>query len=181
MQLLDDVDVAALRRYVFLIFRYFIWNSCTQTTSFLNDYHHLVGQETDEYDFRDFRWAKLERLRRTPWIAADAAYDEALLEDKSSGVDTAVTQDDYDSRVPCPSPVLDAMYIENNPLSYASNTRWPVENPSIDATTTDGAPSNMPLGADENQYGEFPAQGSEFWGTFIPGDLFWPLDEFQNW
>ncbi|KAF3395488.1 hypothetical protein DPV78_009190 [Talaromyces pinophilus] len=172
MQLLEDVDVAALR-------------------SFLNEYHHLVGQETDEYDFRDFRWAKLERLRRAPWIAANATHDEALLEDKSGGVETAVTQDGYDSRIPSPSPRLDAMYVENNPLSYASNARWPVENANTDPTTTNTAPSNIALDADESHYEDVLTQESESWSTlnefeipgstFIPGDLFWPLDEFRNW
>ncbi|QGA18553.1 hypothetical protein EYB26_006238 [Talaromyces marneffei] len=54
-------------------------------------------------DSHDFRWAKLEGLRRAPWIVANAAHDEALLEDKSGGVDTAVTRDGYDSRAPSPS------------------------------------------------------------------------------
>lgn len=167
------------------------WRSCTKNSSFLNEYHHLVGQETDEFDFRDFRWAKLERLRRAPWIAANAAHDEALLEDKSGGVDSVATQDGYDSRVHSPSPRLDAMYIESNPLSYASNMRRPVENPNTDPTTTVTVSSNIPLEVDEGHYGDVLTQGSESWSTlnefeipgstFIPGDLFWPLDEFRNW
>jgi hypothetical protein len=109
------------------------------------------------------------------------------------GVDTGVTQNDYDSWVPSPSPRLDAMYIENNPLSYASNTRWPVKNSNTNTNTdtdTDTGPSNLALEADESLYEDGLTQGSESWSTlnefaipgstFIPGDLFWPLDEFRD-
>lgn len=83
------------------------------------------------------------------------------------------------------------MYVENNPLSYASNARWPVENANTDPTTTNTAPSNIALDADESHYEDVLTQESESWSTlnefeipgstFIPGDLFWPLDEFRNW
>lgn len=83
------------------------------------------------------------------------------------------------------------MYIENNPLSYASNTRWPAENENHNTTAdTNTAPSNIALEADESHYADVLTQDSESWSTmnefeipgstFIPGDLFWPLDEFQN-
>ncbi|CAK7199499.1 hypothetical protein SEUCBS139899_002179 [Sporothrix eucalyptigena] len=66
--------------------------------AFYSEYR-LVGQEPAEYDFRDFRWAKLERLKRLN--AGDTAgsermvHDEALLEyngdnaDNNSSTDTA--------------------------------------------------------------------------------------------
>ncbi|CAK7213518.1 hypothetical protein SBRCBS47491_001827 [Sporothrix bragantina] len=51
--------------------------------AFYSEYR-LVGQETAEYDFRDFRWAKLERLKRgvRPADGNDLtmANDESLLE-----------------------------------------------------------------------------------------------------
>lgn len=69
--------------------------------------------------------------------------------------------------------------------------RRPVENPNTDPTTTVTVSSNIPLEADEGHYGDVLTQGSESWSTlnefeipgstFIPGDLFWPLDEFRNW
>ncbi|EEA26525.1 hypothetical protein PMAA_075930 [Talaromyces marneffei ATCC 18224] len=55
--------------------------------------------------------------------------------------------------------------LENNPLSYASNTKWPVENPNT-ITDTDTGPSNIPLEADESNYGDALAQGSQSWSTF---------------
>ncbi|KIW06670.1 uncharacterized protein PV09_02376 [Verruconis gallopava] len=44
--------------------------------------YRLVGQEPAEYDFRDFRWAKLERLRRGAKSIVNIARDESLLEFK---------------------------------------------------------------------------------------------------
>ncbi|KAH8810671.1 hypothetical protein F5884DRAFT_780061 [Xylogone sp. PMI_703] len=63
--------------------------------------YRLVGQDAAEYDFRDFRWAKLERLRRGARLSTNAAHDEALLEYKVGG-ETA-------SPSAAPSPRLDAM------------------------------------------------------------------------
>ena len=160
--------------------------SRTKPSRFLNEYHHLVGQETDEYDFRDFRWAKLERLRRAPWIAADAAHDEALLEDKSAGeIDTtAVAQEECLSRVPSPCPRLDATYVENKSLSYASNTHWPVEKNSHTAhpSTANTAASNIEFGADGSHYEDFLTECSGSWSPWnefgVPGSIFIPGDLF---
>lgn len=67
--------------------------------------YRLVGQDVAEYDFRDFRWAKLERLRRGARSSTNAARDEALLEYKVRG-ETATPS------AP-PSPRLDAMDVRN--------------------------------------------------------------------
>ena len=39
-----------------------------------------MAQDTAEYDFRDFRWAKLERIRRGARTSTNPANNEALLE-----------------------------------------------------------------------------------------------------
>ncbi|KIX07462.1 uncharacterized protein Z518_02115 [Rhinocladiella mackenziei CBS 650.93] len=56
----------------------------TDFTAFRSEYR-LVCQDPAEYDFRDFRWAKLERLRRGVRPSTNAGRDEALLEYESGG------------------------------------------------------------------------------------------------
>ncbi|KAF4467002.1 Transcription factor [Fusarium albosuccineum] len=68
--------------------------------------HQLVGQDAAEYDFRDFRWAKVGRLRRGASSTANMARDEALLEYKE-GEETAVPS-------AMPSPRLDAMDVSHS-------------------------------------------------------------------
>ncbi|KAF4969968.1 hypothetical protein FZEAL_10134 [Fusarium zealandicum] len=48
-----------------------------------------VGQDAAEYDFRDFRWAKVERLQRGASSVSNMAHDESLLEYKED-VDTSI-------------------------------------------------------------------------------------------
>ena len=64
-----------------------------------------AGQDAAEYDFRDFRSAKLERLRRDARSSTNAAHDEALLEYMVGG-ETATPS-------AATSPRLDAMYVHN--------------------------------------------------------------------
>ncbi|KAF5026819.1 hypothetical protein F66182_1103 [Fusarium sp. NRRL 66182] len=66
----------------------------------------LVGQDAAEYDFRDFRWAKVERLQRGASSTTDMARDEALLEYRE-GRETTVPSI-------APSPRLDAIYTSNS-------------------------------------------------------------------
>lgn len=47
--------------------------------------YQLVGQEATEYNFHDFRWARLERLRRGTASSANVALDESLLEYNPGG------------------------------------------------------------------------------------------------
>lgn len=68
--------------------------------------YQLAGRDDAEYDFRDFRWAKLERLRRGGWSSANISRDEALLEDGLG--------DDIDARSAMPSPKLDAMDVNRS-------------------------------------------------------------------
>lgn len=69
--------------------------------------YRLVGQEDAEYDFRDFRWAKLERLRRGARSSVSMARDEALLEYKVGAETAAPTA--------ISSPRLDAMDVRRGP------------------------------------------------------------------
>ncbi|KAM0420348.1 hypothetical protein ACHAPT_011890 [Fusarium lateritium] len=80
-------------------------------SEFVRQLHQLVGQDAAEYDFRDFRWAKVERLRRGASSTANMARDEALLEFKEGG----------ETNVPSavPSPRLDAMDV-NHSVNQAS-------------------------------------------------------------
>lgn len=50
--------------------------------------YRILGQETAELDFREFRWAKMERLRRGAKYSANTNRDEDLLE-YNVGRDTA--------------------------------------------------------------------------------------------
>ncbi|EXJ69787.1 uncharacterized protein A1O5_06858 [Cladophialophora psammophila CBS 110553] len=70
-----------------------------------SDEYRLVGQDAAEYDFRDFRWAKLERIRQGAESSTNAACDEALLEYKV-GEETAPPST-------APSPRLDAMDVRH--------------------------------------------------------------------
>ncbi|RMJ15592.1 hypothetical protein CDV36_004756 [Fusarium kuroshium] len=77
------------------------------------DEHQLVGQDAAEYDFRDFRWAKVERLRRGASSSANMARDEALLEYKADE-ETAIIS-------AMPSPRLDAMDVSHS-INQASGS-----------------------------------------------------------
>ncbi|KAI1459665.1 hypothetical protein F4805DRAFT_455463 [Annulohypoxylon moriforme] len=92
----------------------------TDFTAFLSEYQ-LVGQDPAEYDFRDFRWAKLERIRRGAWPSTNIACDEALLEYKVSGETAAPSA--------VSSPRLDAMDV-HNVLTRPSATQSPAPIPS---------------------------------------------------
>lgn len=74
-------------------------------TNLVRSEYRLVGQDAAEYDFRDFRWAKLERLRRGARSAVNMARDEALLEYKVGGETAAPSA--------VSSPRLDAMDVSN--------------------------------------------------------------------
>lgn len=70
--------------------------------------YRLIGQDAAEYDFRDFRWAKLERLRRGAKSTTSGSRDEALLEYTAGG-------DAAEPSMPS-SPRLDAIDINNASL-----------------------------------------------------------------
>jgi hypothetical protein len=67
----------------------------------LTSEYQFVGQDPTEYDFRDFRMAKLERLRRSGGSIATANRDETLLEFRPADETAAPSS--------APSPHLDAM------------------------------------------------------------------------
>ncbi|KAJ3461154.1 hypothetical protein MRS44_009707 [Fusarium solani] len=77
------------------------------------DEHQLVGQDVAEYDFRDFGWAKVERLRRGASSSTNMARDEALLEYKA-GKEAAIIS-------AVPSPRLDAMDVSHS-INQASGS-----------------------------------------------------------
>ncbi|KAJ9635681.1 hypothetical protein H2204_005641 [Knufia peltigerae] len=72
----------------------------------LRSEYQLAGSDAAEYDFRDFRWAKVERIRRGAWSSTYAARDEGLLVFKS-GRDTTVPS-------AAPSPRLDAIEVRKS-------------------------------------------------------------------
>lgn len=78
--------------------------------------YRLVGQDAAEFDFRDFRGAKLERLRRGAKLTTSGSRDEALLEYTVGG-------DAAEPSIPS-SPRLDAIDINNTSL-------WPSNAPSL--------------------------------------------------
>ncbi|KAF5009432.1 hypothetical protein FDECE_4364 [Fusarium decemcellulare] len=87
--------------------------------------HQLVGQDAAEYDFRDFRWAKVERLRRGASSTANMARDEALLEYKE-GEETTVPS-------AMPSPRLDAMDVSHSLGRPSASDPIPADpSPSMD-------------------------------------------------
>ncbi|OOQ81716.1 hypothetical protein PEBR_42865 [Penicillium brasilianum] len=95
--------------------------------------YRLVGQDLAEFDFRDFRWAKVERIRRGAPSAATGGGDEVLLEYRVDG-DTA-------AHTVAPSPRLDAIDVNSalgwSPLvqsapSAVSHTMGLSEGPRLD-------------------------------------------------
>lgn len=84
--------------------------------SIITSEYRLVGQDPAEYDFRDFRWAKLERLRRQGIKSSvNGARDESLLE---YGVNEEIVATPWTS-----SPRLDALDV-NVSLTSASSERF---------------------------------------------------------
>jgi hypothetical protein len=68
--------------------------------------YRILGQDTAELDFREFRWAKIERLRRGAKYSANTNRDEDLLEYNVGG-DTAAPS-------AAPSPKLDAIDVSSS-------------------------------------------------------------------
>lgn len=92
--------------------------------------YRLVGQDAAEYDFSDFRWAKLERLRRGAKSSAIANRNEALLEHSVGG--EAVGQ------FATSSPRLDA-------LDMTDTLTWPSNTPPLHVTSSHSImTSNVP-------------------------------------
>ncbi|KAJ5648789.1 hypothetical protein N7490_005161 [Penicillium lividum] len=73
------------------------------TDKFFSEYR-IVGQDAAEYEFRDFRWAKLERLFRGAKSSVHSNSDEALLEYRT-GAEAVVP-------LSASSPQLDAMDVK---------------------------------------------------------------------
>ncbi|CAK7199021.1 hypothetical protein SEUCBS139899_001689 [Sporothrix eucalyptigena] len=99
-----------------------------------------AGQEAAEYDFRDFRQAKLERFRRGAGSSAQMARDESLLEYKIDA-ETAASST-------VPSPRLDAADVREVFSAGASNTSHDHEYPyttAVDVSPPSAAGINMGL------------------------------------
>lgn len=90
-------------------------------SSLLNDYdlnefgqeYQVVGQDEAEFDFRDFRWAKLERQEKARQPPAGLAGDATLLESQMDGQvtsipsgSTRVADSSQDSAKPYPTPAI---------------------------------------------------------------------------
>ncbi|KIW29061.1 hypothetical protein, variant [Cladophialophora immunda] len=149
----------------------------TDFAAFRSEYR-LVGQDAAEYDFRDFRWAKLERIRRgAESSSTNAARDEALLEYKVGEETTAPPS-------AAPSPRLDAMDVRNALRPPSSST----------TTTATAQPlpyaeqANAPLDLSEAQgveAGDITHIAQPWWGLAQPEnadqafslDYSWLLDD----
>ncbi|KAK5163898.1 uncharacterized protein LTR77_010292 [Saxophila tyrrhenica] len=155
--------------------------SQTDLDAFLSEYQ-LVGQDAAEYDFRDFRWAKIERLRRGASSSANVAQDETLLQFKV-GCETAAPS----ART---SPRLDANDVNNaQPRSTMAQSvpSVPLESLNLPEATDIDDPSlagtmqsSSGLSETEQPYETFPLDWSWFLGgsgpsTYQTGDptTFW--------
>lgn len=129
-----------------------------------------MGQDAAEYDFRDFRWAKLERLRRGARPAVNMARDEALLE-YNVGEETAAPSE-------VSSPRLDAIDVNN---------AW--RQPSATTPSVSSVPSNtIEMSESQSIGGVDMAQNEQPWGftqsedrnQIFPMDWSWLLGESSH-
>ncbi|KAL1862597.1 hypothetical protein VTK73DRAFT_6733, partial [Phialemonium thermophilum] len=148
--------------------------------AFYSEYR-LVGQDAAEYDFRDFRWAKLERLKRSVRPTDDMVRDESLLEcrgDDSAAMSTA------------PSPRLDAADVRSpfgpsGGLPMLSPARLSLQQPS-DATPSPSASTGATTGvsglSDRSAAGNSGLGGFHTLGLSPHAGQSWPeLSEPTNW
>ncbi|KAL1887658.1 hypothetical protein Sste5346_010053 [Sporothrix stenoceras] len=121
--------------------------------AFYSEYR-LIGQETAEYDFRDFRMAKLERLKRgvRPPDGNDIsmANDEALLEynvdNNNGGEDSAPTES-------ATAVANDPIGIPVAPAPQITPSWWSITDQS--QTVSDGLPVDLSWLMDESGYTEY--------------------------
>jgi hypothetical protein len=133
-----------------------------------NSEYRMVGQDPAEYDFRDFRSAKLERVRRGAGLSTHAAHDEALLEYRTSREASPPSS--------ASSPRLDALDIRN------ALAHHPTQAPPFATSDAINVPETTPLAGEEMQLVEQP-----FWGFAQSGnpdeafslDCSWLLDESE--
>lgn len=170
MHLLHERDLALIRRLVTA--------SAGKSHCIANLFcskHSLVGQDAAEFDFRDLRGAKLERLSKRSRAADDntinATHDEVLLYDSPS------QEASNSSTATSPQPAaLDA----SNPQVHLADNH-----PAVSETpTAPTLPSDMQMG----DYGIF--QDGQQWRELVePGNtdhLFsslnwlWPFDEWSD-
>ncbi|OAA61973.1 Zn(2)-C6 fungal-type DNA-binding domain protein [Niveomyces insectorum RCEF 264] len=99
----------------------------------------FVGQEAAEYDFRDFRWAKIERLRRgvrpAPGAHIGKASDGLLLE--------YAVDDEAEASAPA-SPRLDALDVTREINAAAALSAASLSPPSPSASVAPAAVAGIP-------------------------------------
>ncbi|KAJ5775489.1 uncharacterized protein N7511_000500 [Penicillium nucicola] len=120
----------------------------TDINAFRSEYR-IVGQDAAEYDFRDFRWARLERILRGAQPSANYNGDEVLLEYRT-GAEAVVPST-------APSPQLDAMDV-NSSLSSSCTATHP---PESDVWSTPALQYVNESGTDQHLVSDWGAGDSE--------------------
>ncbi|KAJ5692592.1 hypothetical protein N7462_002015 [Penicillium macrosclerotiorum] len=135
----------------------------TDFNAFHSEYR-LVGQDPAEYDFRDFRWAKLERIRRgARTVANNEGRNEALLEYQ---VDGEVTD-----QLVAPSPRLDAMDVNSAVNISCSSVSQSSHGLGLSLSTgASGSSNNTAMSA-------WHSPGPESQGQEFSFDWLWLLEE----
>ncbi|KAL4960129.1 uncharacterized protein BDV14DRAFT_205059 [Aspergillus stella-maris] len=126
----------------------------------------LVGQDAAEFDFRDFRGAKLERLRKFNGISNDAAPDEVLLEDTTRKESEAVSRDGS------------AQTTSNNDSNAPAGDQH--DSTSLrdsDAPLADLATADYSLLGDEQTWRDI-VEPNNTDHLFAPFSWIWPFDEW---
>ncbi|CAH0057908.1 unnamed protein product, partial [Clonostachys solani] len=134
------------------------------------DEYQILGQETAELDFREFRWAKIERLRRGAKYSANTNRDEDLLEYDVGG-DTAAPS-------AAPSPRLDAIDVSSSMRRSSAAPLPPFTSlPSTSHDVPEPHPMDPSAVAQVDPKWAFPANMSTENGQAFPLDWSWLLEE----
>ncbi|CAG9990677.1 unnamed protein product [Clonostachys byssicola] len=166
--LLSQEDIAAFRRQAsptpiskhFALF--FFWTYSIE--------YRILGQETAELDFREFRWAKIERLRRGAKYSANTNRDEDLLEYNVGG-DTAAPS-------AAPSPRLDAIDVSSS-MRRSSAALLPAFSglPSTSHEVSEPHPMDASAVAQADPKWTIPSNMMTDNGQAFPLDWAWLLEE----
>jgi hypothetical protein len=127
----------------------------------------FVSQDPAEFDFRDFRWAKMERLRRGDKFSMNGIEDESLLEYKVSKNNMTAPLTTATTATP-PSPRLDAIDISSSAAWYSASVSR-----LKDGTASENATMNPNLNPLENNgIGDELEFTLDYWP--------WPLEQSTN-
>ncbi|KAL4790589.1 hypothetical protein BDV19DRAFT_372132 [Aspergillus venezuelensis] len=131
----------------------------------------LVGQEDAEFDFRDFRGAKLERLRKLANVPNTTAPDEVLLEDTTAQEIEAKSGDD--------SPQAAEPGLDNHSNPLVDDQQGSTSLRESDASLADLATADYSLPQDEQAWRDIvePHNADHL---FAPFNWIWPFDEWGD-